>query len=754
MATRTWLVVAAAALLSACGSNGGGAKPGAGGDAGSDAAADAAGDAAAETAGEAGDAAPACGTAGGTPPAGTELSSDDGDAHGNIRTQQSTITIDGTAYKLAKVPLWEAVRFSLEHPAKILGFRVMWTNLGQDAAPDAELTAGLYADFGHNGFDFWSPDPLWTGTRCTADIKEGQWTDYVFDQPVVVDKPGLVYVAEHSASPGDPVFAYDNTTHADCTPFDACPSAFNLPGVPGYYNGASFPFQRDFLVRLIVEYTDNLQPENTFFQQVPAGSGNHISFADYDNDGWDDALISGKLFHNDHGSFSDVTASAGLDAAGIKQTGGVFGDYDNDGCLDLLLFSEDPTSGDALLHSNCNGSFSDVTAAAGISDLESYEDCGDPANTHAPSAAAAWLDIDADGYLDLYLANFICWAKNTFYVDTIFHNNGDGSFSEWTGTHGFSTDSAPSRGAAPVDADADGDIDLFVNEYRLWANRYYRNNGNGNVSEVALANNLAGHPDGTFPKYYGHTIGAAWGDIDNDGDFDLVAANLAHPRFFDFSDKTQILLNDGKGQFTDTAGPWGTPFTSAAGLRYQETYSVPALADFNGDGNLDLVLTAIYDGRPTDFYWGHGDGTFSLDSYHAGITTRNGWGVATADYDNDGDPDVFATDLFQNQLPTSKKGHWLEVRVVGNAGSNWAAIGATVRVDAGGKLWLRQVQGGTGKGGQDSLTLDFGLGGTTSADNIVVTFPGGKNVTFAGPIAVDQRWWLSEDGTKKSGWAP
>ena len=90
----------------------------------------------------------------------------------------------------------------------------------------------------------------------------------------------------------------------------------------------------------------------------------------------------------------------------------------------------------------------------------------------------------------------------------------------------------------------------------------------------------------------------------------------------------------------------------------------------------------------------------------------------------------------------------------GNVSANRAAIGASVLVEGGGKKWLRQVQGGTGKGGQDSLTLHFGLGAVTSVDTITITFPGGKQVKFSGPIAVDQRLWLAEDGSQKSGMSP
>ncbi|MSP23848.1 MAG: CRTAC1 family protein [Myxococcales bacterium] len=685
----------------------------------------------------------------------TVLAYGDGTPASNLREQTFQIGTGANTYVLNEESLFEAARFELEHPARIHGFEVMWAGLPDAAPPELELEAGLYGDFGYNGFDFWAKAPNWVGTRCAGDVDaKGGWLSYRFDAPIEVEHPGLVYVAHH-ANPGEPVWWFDASEPESCEPFDACPSAYNLPNAEAntYFNGLSFPFQRDFLVRLYVEYTTELTPAERLFQPAKASPENaHVSWGDYDVDGFDD-LLAGNTLHKNQGdgTFVDVTAAAGL--AGIGATGGVFGDYDNDGCPDLFLYTESYSQRDYLMHSECDGTFTDVTLAAGLDDTQSYNYCGDATkltNTHTPSAAAAWFDLEGDGFLDLYVANFNCWVDYSYYADTVFTNDKDGTFTSKTGTQGFKTIKTPSRGVAPADADGDGDIDLFINNYVLAANLFYRNDGGAMVSEQGKALGLAGTKSGF---YYGHTIGAAWGDLDNDADLDLVAANLAHPRFFHFSDKTQVLMQGPNGVFTDTTGPFEEP-VSLAGLRYQETHSVPLLADFDQDGALDLVITAIYAGRPTDFYWGKGDGTFTLDAYHAGLTTENGWGVAAADYDHDGDMDIFASSLFVNAVSPQKKGHFLQVRARGTK-ANRDAIGATVKVKAGGITRIRHVQGGTGKGGQDSLYLHFGLGSAASVEEIRVVYPGGKESVWPGPIAADQRVWLTEDDpTVATGWAP
>ena len=695
-----------------------------------------------------------------------EWHSDSGTA--DISKQTWTVTDD--ELPMQSVQLYEAVRFELEHPAKIHGFSVRYAQL--PAEPGAAVSAGLYPDFGYNGFDFWDRDPLWEGSHCAEAIAVDDWVEYAFTSPVHVEHPGLVYVAHQRAGEGDAAWWFDGSTNQEdgsCAGFDDCHSSLRFPklkqGVSGgqgfaFWQGLTFPFQYDFIVRLHVEYMEGEAPAADLFQpMVPMELPNRASFGDWDNDGDDDVFVAGNiLWRNEGGDFVDVTDQSGIPAMGISGSGGIFGDFDNDGCLDIFVFVESGTSPNHLLRGGCDGTFEDVTTLSTLTDAQSYNDCNGAGHGHAPAASAAWLDIDNDGLLDLYIANMICWADFTFYNDQVWRNNGDNTFSEWTGQNGFTGSDMPprsSRGANPIDYDQDGDVDLFVNRYTLHENALYRNNGDGTVTSVADDVGVAGQKSNYYGNtYYGHSIGASWGDIDNDGDFDLVVANLAHPRFFGFSDKSQVLIQE-DGVFSDSQGDFQYP-EGAAGLRFQETHSVPNLGDFDNDGALDLAISATYDGRPTDFYYGQGDGTFRLSSYRSGLDFTNGWGIVHSDVDHDGDLDLFTSGgAYRNtRLHT---GRWLQIRVVGTDQCNRAAIGATVGLSIPEGMRVGYVSGGNGQGGQDSQTVHFGLGPGPINDvvnSIRVDFPGAGTVIFEGPFDTNQRLWLYEDGKAHSGFSP
>ena len=148
--------------------------------------------------------------------------------------------------------------------------------------------------------------------------------------------------------------------------------------------------------------------------------------------------------------------------------------------------------------------------------------------------------------------------------------------------------------------------------------------------------------------------------------------------------------------------------SAGAGLRWQESYASPALGDFDNDGYLDLFFTTVYKGDKSVLYRNNGDWTFSEVTENAGVATASTYQGSWADYDNDGDLDLLSGGkLFRNPGNTN---HWLKVRLIGAKDSNPSAIGAQVRVMVGDRVLMRQVEGGTGEGNQNDLTLHFGLG--------------------------------------------
>lgn len=160
------------------------------------------------------------------------LAFDDGVPFSNLRDESYSVSTNNNTYVLNDWPVHEAVRFELEHPARIHGFEVMWAAIPDDWDGATELAAGLYPDFGHNGFDFWADDPLWQGTRCVRDVDDaGAFTTYAFEEPIELAQAGLVYVA-HLAQPGSPTWWFDEPEALGdnpCEPFDGCQSAINLP---------------------------------------------------------------------------------------------------------------------------------------------------------------------------------------------------------------------------------------------------------------------------------------------------------------------------------------------------------------------------------------------------------------------------------------------------------------------------------------------------------------------------------------------
>jgi len=470
--------------------------------------------------------------------------------------------------------------------------------------------------------------------------------------------------------------------------------------------------------------------------------GRRLAWGDVDLDGDPDLLVDGsRLWRNDAGTtatggrFNDASRLWGL---GGSAASGVFADVDNDGDLDIYSAGHG-RHGDRLWRNEFitrGGSpeqrFVDVTAVA-----------GDPADD-APSEGAAWLDYDADGYVDLYVANYERpYSETGEYgigtADVLYHNEGGTRFSRpdmaalgiapaWGG------DRASRGGVAAADYDGDGDQDLFVGNYRLQENYLWQNNGGGTFHNSAR---LAGVAGTNVEGWWGHTIGAAWGDVDNDGDLDLFAANLAHPRYAYVSDKSQLLIN--------TRGVLGTLFTDERakwGVRYEETHAGPLFFDANNDGWLDLYITSIYGGRRSFLYLNNGRGRFIDVTWLSGARVLDGWGAAWADYDGDGDLDLAVGSpeglhLLRNDSPPAD---WLVVRLRGGMGlgaaadsdsplSNAAGIGARVTVTTQAGVQLREIQSGGCTGCGNELIAHFGLGNQEGMLRVKVRFPSGRLAT-------------------------
>lgn len=414
-------------------------------------------------------------------------------------------------------------------------------------------------------------------------------------------------------------------------------------------------------------------------------SGDVAAWGDFDNDGWVDLYAGGQLWRNEQGKrFSRLEDPPRGGAA-------IWGDFDNDGFLDLFSWS-----GEGALLRNLRGKGFEVVAD-GIGKLPTTVSLG-----------ATWGDFNGDGFLDLYVGGYEVWPSKE-YPDVILLNQNGQKFIE----HWRQQKILRSRGITAADFDEDGDLDVYVSNYRLQPNLLMQNDGSGVFTDVAAERRVAG--DGELGAW-GHTIGSAWGDFDNDGHLDLFVGNFSHPPAY--QDRPQFFRNrgpEGKFGFEDKS--------SAAGLRWQESYASPTLGDFDNDGLLDLFFTTVYSGDKSVLYRNKGDWKFAEVSAAAQVDVPTTYQGAWADFDGDGYLDlVTGGRLFRNP---GGDHHWLKVRLVGNDQLNSAGVGAQVRLHLGEMTLTRQVEGATGQGNQNDLTLHFGLGSHDKPIQLHIRWPNG-----------------------------
>jgi len=478
-----------------------------------------------------------------------------------------------------------------------------------------------------------------------------------------------------------------------------------------------------------------LADEATDFTDVTRQAGfpdelgrTRVAWGDYDGDGWEDLLLDGRMLWRNlgDGTFRDVTSQSGISGIGHW---GVWADADNDGDLDFYTNVRSGVEGDKLWRNDGDGTFTDISAQAG--------DIRD----HLPTEGVAWGDYDDDGFVDLYVANYETASIDPDAElgigteDFLYHNNGDGTFTDVSSRAGIDVDTDRcGRGVVWADYDDDGDIDIYVSNYRLDPNFLWRNDGDGTFTNVAREARVEGYAtsDPQGGPRFGHTIGSDFGDYDNDGDMDLYVSNLAHPRFIMFSDKSMLMNNRGDGTFIDRF--------YGSGIAYCETSSDSSWADFDNDGDLDLYYTAVYEDVGSRLFRNTNRDRFEDVTGETGTSVDNGWGTGWCDYDHDGDLDLAVGSgsgfkLLENE---GNGNHWLQVELEGTW-SNSAAIGARVRIEAGGDRQVRDVKGGRGTTSQDMFTCHFGLGDQRGDVRVSVRWPGDGNWTDHGTYSMDQR---------------
>lgn len=492
---------------------------------------------------------------------------------------------------------------------------------------------------------------------------------------------------------------------------------------------------------------------------MPETIGSGAAFIDYDNDGDQDLLLvnSGEwpgreqgapatpaFYRNDgRGGFEDVTQASGLAIHGYGM-GAAVGDYDNDGWTDLYLTM---LGGNRLLR-NTGGRFSDVTASAGVAGLD--DDW---------STAAAFLDYDNDGDLDLFVGNYVLWSRKlnleidfqvtglgraygapnhfTGAANRLYRNEGTGQFSDVSRAAGIvitdpvtGLQEGKTLGVAPVDYDGDGWLDLVVAN-DTDRNFLYHNLGNGRFEEIGSLEGIAYDRNGKSTSAMG--IDAAW--FRNDAELGIGIGNFANEM------SSLFVTADGAAPFADEAilegfGP-ASRLALTFGLFFFD-YDLDGRQDLfqvNGhlENDINIVQPSQTYAQSPQLFWNCGEAcrTRFIEVSDGGDLARPlvGRGAAFADIDADGDLDIVVVQngrravLLRNDQQLGH--HWLRLQLEGRS-SNRSAIGAVVELTAGGVTQRRLVMPTRSYLSQVELPLTFGLGAAQRVDALRVTWPNGQ----------------------------
>ncbi|MGC1482726.1 MAG: CRTAC1 family protein [Candidatus Acidiferrum sp.] len=492
---------------------------------------------------------------------------------------------------------------------------------------------------------------------------------------------------------------------------------------------------------------DSTQTDEKYYLET---MGTGVGWIDYNQDGLMDLffvqsgatdaykpahpLRSALYRNNGDGTFTDVTEKAGVGGAGHYGQGVAVGDYDNDGYPDLYVTGY----GRAILyHNNGDGTFTDVTAKAGVADEGGW------------STSAGWFDYDKDGWLDLLVTNYIDWTpKNNLWCGDrrpgyrsycnpgnykgqktkLYHNNHDGTFTDVSDISGVGKPESKGMGVVLADFNNDGWPDIAIAN-DTWPNFLFLNKHDGTFQDVSLLSGLAASEDGRYEAGMG--IDAA--DVDGDGWLDVYVTHL------DF-ELNRLYHNNHDGTFDDYT------YRSGIGNKAMLLSGVSMkFLDYDNDGWEDIVQlnSAMLDNvqlyhsevsykEPLVMFRNSGKGVFEKVSDSLGPDFQRhiaGRGIATADYDNDGDIDMAINnrgdypELLRND--GGNLNHWLEVLLIGTR-SNRDGIGASLKLTSEGFVHIQQAKGGMGYMSASDPRILFGLGKRTKIESLEITWPGGQ----------------------------
>jgi hypothetical protein len=445
------------------------------------------------------------------------------------------------------------------------------------------------------------------------------------------------------------------------------------------------------------------------------------------------SLRSALYRNNGDGTFTDVTEKAGVGAEGLFGMGVAVGDYDNDGFPDLLVLGYGRC---ILYHNNGNGTFSDVTAHAGVE------------NSGRWASSAAWFDYDNDGRLDLIVVNYVDWSpERNFYCgdrgpgmrsychpddfhgqpSTLYHNNGDGTFTDVTKSSGVGAKAGNGLGVVTFDYDNDGWQDIFVSNDHM-PNYLFHNNRDGTFREVGYLAGVSVSADGQFEA----GMGTDAADTTGSGRMDLIVAHLD-------MQLARVYQNLGDGTFEDATFrsklSYATYHISTFGARFMDYDNDGARDLFMANGhvldNIERYHTDVHYEEPKLMFRNQGHGVFENVSPKLGadfLLPRVSRGAAVGDFDNDGDLDILvnncgqAPQLLRNDGGNSN--HWLEILLIGTK-SNRDGVGARVKVSAGDLVLYDQRKGGMSYQSAQDPRLHFGLGQNSRIEAVEITWPSG-----------------------------